>query len=69
MGCIGSTNAGVRGSWSEAESPRLLGVVEHAKTDQVGHKLVRDDVWACRVTGNGRGSMDRGVGGVKRPMK
>lgn len=68
-GCIGSTNADVRGSWSKAESPRMLGVVEHTKTNWGGHKSVRDDVWACRVTGNGQGSMDRGVGGIKRLTK
>ena len=47
----------------------MLGVVEHAETDQVGHKSVGDDVWAYRLTGNGQGSMDRGVGGIKRPTK
>ena len=53
-GCIGSMNVDVRGSWSEAESPRMLGVVKHTETDWVGHKLVGDDVWARRVTRNGR---------------
>ena len=47
----------------------MLGVIKHAETNQVGHKSVGDGVWACRVTGNGQGSMDRGVGGIKRPTK
>ena len=68
-GCIDSANVDVQGSWSEAESPSMLGVVEHAETNQVGHKSVGDDVWACRVTGNGWGSMDRGVRSIKRLMK
>ena len=64
--CIGSVNVDVQG---KAKSPRMLGVVEHAETNQIGHRLVGGDVWAHGVTRNGWGSMDRGVGGIKRPTK
>ena len=69
LGCINSMNADVQGSWSEAMSLRMLGVVKRTETDWVGHKSVRDDVWACRVTRNGWGSMDRGVRSIKRLTK